>query len=53
MFIIIVEYLIIKPTKEIKCTLEKLKLTDWKSSYIPLDIGHRGSGSSFNQILSE
>jgi len=53
MFIIIVDYLIIKPTKDIKCTLEQLRLTDWKSSHFPLDIGHRGSGSSFKQILSE
>jgi len=50
---ITVDYLIIKPTKDIKCTLEHLKLTDWKSNDVPLDIGHRGSGSSFKQILSE
>lgn len=53
MFIITVDYLIIKPTKDIKCTLEQLKLTDWKTNDVPLDIGHRGSGSSFKQILSE
>lgn len=50
-YLITVDYLIIKPTKDINCILEKI--TDWKSSYIPLDIGHRGSGSSFKQHLSE
>jgi len=53
MLIITVDYLIIKPTKDINCTLEKLRLKDWNNSYVPLDIGHRGSGSSFKQILSE
>ncbi|XP_025192312.1 glycerophosphocholine phosphodiesterase GPCPD1-like isoform X1 [Melanaphis sacchari] len=48
-----IDYLIIKPTKDIKCTLEHLRLTDWKNSHFPLDIGHRGSGSSFKQILSD
>ncbi|XP_060846937.1 LOW QUALITY PROTEIN: glycerophosphocholine phosphodiesterase GPCPD1-like [Rhopalosiphum padi] len=48
-----IDYLIIKPTKDIKCTLEQLRLTDWKSSNFPLDIGHRGSGSSFKKILSD
>lgn len=53
LFLISVDYLIINPTKEINCNLEKIKTTDWKSSYDPLDIGHRGSGSSFKQIVSE
>ncbi|XP_015371225.1 PREDICTED: glycerophosphocholine phosphodiesterase GPCPD1-like [Diuraphis noxia] len=48
-----IDYLIIKPTKDIKCTLEQVRLTDWKSNDVPLDIGHRGSGSSFTHILSD
>lgn len=51
--LISVDYLIIKPTKDINCNLKKIKTTDWKSSYVPLDIGHRGSGSSFNELESE
>lgn len=43
----------IKPSKEITCTLEKTKTLDWKSSYDPLDIGHRGSGSTFTKLVSE
>ncbi|VVC36861.1 Hypothetical protein CINCED_3A012450 [Cinara cedri] len=46
-------YLIIKPTKDIHCNFEKIKITDWKNSQVPLDIGHRGSGSSFKQLLPD
>ncbi|VVC38349.1 Carbohydrate-binding-like fold,Spaetzle,PLC-like phosphodiesterase, TIM beta/alpha-barrel [Cinara cedri] len=48
-----IHYLIIKPTKDIHCNLEKIKITDWKSSQVTLDIGHRGLGSSFKQLLPD
>lgn len=51
--IIPVNYLIINPTKEIYCNLKKMNLINRKNSYVPLDIGHRGSGSSFQKIEYE
>jgi len=42
-----------KPTKEIHCNLKKINSIDLKNAYVPLDIGHRGSGSSFKHIESE
>lgn len=51
--LILVNYLIVKPTKEIHCNLKKMNSIDWKNSYVPLDIGHRGSGCSFKHNESE
>ncbi|XP_050530961.1 glycerophosphocholine phosphodiesterase GPCPD1-like isoform X2 [Daktulosphaira vitifoliae] len=48
-----IAYLVIKPSRDITCTLEKNKTLDWKSSYDPLDIGHRGSGSTFTKFVSD
>ncbi|XP_050426352.1 glycerophosphocholine phosphodiesterase GPCPD1 [Adelges cooleyi] len=48
-----IDYFIVKPSKNIVCTMEKVKTIDWKSSYDPLDIGHRGSGSTFKKLISD
>ncbi|KAF5298403.1 hypothetical protein FQR65_LT01181 [Abscondita terminalis] len=41
------EYLIIRPGTSYKCDMEITYERYWKNSWCGLDVGHRGSGSSF------
>lgn len=41
------EYLVIRPVPNIKCDMEISFSRYWKNSWCGLDVGHRGSGSSF------
>lgn len=41
------EYLVIKPMATFKCDMEISYARYWKNTWCGLDVGHRGSGSSF------
>ncbi|RZF33173.1 hypothetical protein LSTR_LSTR004859 [Laodelphax striatellus] len=42
-----VDYLVIKPLKDFDCSTQGTRQNEWKESWTGLDVGHRGSGSSF------
>ncbi|KAF5293105.1 hypothetical protein FQA39_LY13715 [Lamprigera yunnana] len=42
-----IDYLIIRPNINVKCDMEISFERYWKNSWCGLDVGHRGSGSSF------
>ncbi|KAK4880391.1 hypothetical protein RN001_008537 [Aquatica leii] len=41
------EYLVIRPSSNFKCDTEITYARYWKNTWCGLDVGHRGSGSSF------
>ncbi|XP_031343749.1 glycerophosphocholine phosphodiesterase GPCPD1-like isoform X2 [Photinus pyralis] len=41
------EYLVVRPGMNFKCDMEVSYTRHWKNSWCGLDVGHRGSGSSF------